>query len=174
MEDKIDAYITICREAALDQANQADARIAAGEMTPLTGIPLAVKDLICTRGVRTTCGSRILADYIPPYDATVIQKLKQAGAVFTGKVNLDEFGMGSSTENSAMKQTRNPWNLERVPGGSSGGSGAAVAAGADGVFVEVHPSPGKAKSDAATQLRLDDLEGLLATLVEIRNIVMEL
>jgi aspartyl-tRNA(Asn)/glutamyl-tRNA(Gln) amidotransferase subunit A len=130
VEDKVRSYITMDREGALRQANEADRRLTSGEgVTPLTGVPIAVKDIFCTRGLRTTCASRILDNFIPPYDATVIKKLKEAGAVLLGKNNMDEFAMGSSTENSGYHITRNPWKLERVPGGSSGGSAATVAAG---------------------------------------------
>jgi len=129
VEDKVRAFITITDELALQQAQEADARIDAGEGGPLTGIPSAIKDVICTRGVRTTCGSRMLENFVPPYDATVIERLTKAGLVIVGKTNMDEFAMGSSTENSAFFPTHNPWDLERVPGGSSGGSAAAVAAG---------------------------------------------
>jgi len=128
VEDKIDAYITISKETALEQADNADVSIAKGSISPLTGIPLAIKDVMCTEGTFTTCGSRILKNFIPPYDATVISKLKEAGAVIIGKTNMDEFAMGSSTENSGIKLTRNPWNPDYIPGGSSGGSAAAVAA----------------------------------------------
>lgn len=128
VEPAVDAYITVCRETALRQAEAADRAIAAKNAGPLTGIPLAVKDLICTREHPTTCASRMLADFIPPYDATAMEKLNQAGAVLIGKTNMDEFAMGSSTENSAFKITKNPWNTDRIPGGSSGGSAAAVAA----------------------------------------------
>jgi aspartyl-tRNA(Asn)/glutamyl-tRNA(Gln) amidotransferase subunit A len=128
IESKIDAYITLSEELALQQAVQADKAIANGQCSPLTGIPLGIKDLICTRNFPTTCGSKILEDFLPPYDATVIRKLKDAGAVIVGKLNMDEFAMGSSTENSAIKTTRNPWDATRIPGGSSGGSAAAVAA----------------------------------------------
>ena len=128
VESKVDAYITLAEEHALVQAQRADKLIAGGECSPLTGIPLGVKDLICTRNLPTTCGSKILENFLPPYDATVIRKLKDAGAVIVGKLNMDEFAMGSSTENSGFKVTRNPWDAARVPGGSSGGSAAAVAA----------------------------------------------
>ena len=120
VEGRVDAYLTIAAEKALDQAMAADKRIEAGDSSPLTGIPLAVKDLICTRGLRTTCASKILENFVPPYDATVSEKLQQAGAIFLGKVNMDEFAMGSSTENSGFKPTRNPWNPDYVPGGSLG------------------------------------------------------
>jgi aspartyl-tRNA(Asn)/glutamyl-tRNA(Gln) amidotransferase subunit A len=129
VESGIDAFLTVTADHALDQASAADRRIADGKSGPLTGIPIALKDVICTRGVRTTCGSRILDPFIPPYDATVVARLKQEGAVLVGKLNMDEFAMGSSTENSGFKITRNPWDLTRIPGGSSGGSAAAVAAG---------------------------------------------
>ncbi|MDP2643418.1 MAG: Asp-tRNA(Asn)/Glu-tRNA(Gln) amidotransferase subunit GatA [Desulfobacterales bacterium] len=127
VDPKIGAYLTVARDEALEQAARADEMIRQGNIFPLTGIPLAVKDLICTRGLRTTCASKILENFIPPYDATVIRKLKKAGAVIVGKVNMDEFAMGSSTENSGFQLTRNPWDPERIPGGSSGGSAAAVA-----------------------------------------------
>ena len=129
VERRVHAFITPTPELALEQAEAADARIQRGETGPLTGIPLAIKDLICTKGIRTTCGSHILDNFVPTYDATVVEKLKAAGAVLVGKTNMDEFAMGSSTENSYFGPTRNPWDLERTPGGSSGGSAAAVAAG---------------------------------------------
>ena len=128
VDDRVGAYLTIDAEQALEQARHADRLIATGDSGPLAGIPIALKDLICTRGVRTTCASRILENFVPPYDAFVIRKLRQAGAVFVGKLNMDEFAMGSSTENSGFKLTHNPWGLNRIPGGSSGGSAAAVAA----------------------------------------------
>ena len=129
VEPRVNAYITRTDEIAREQAREADARFAAGTATPLTGIPFAVKDLIVTKGVRTTAGSRMLADFIPPYDSHVAARLKRAGAVMIGKANMDEFAMGSSTEHSAFGPTANPWDTGRVPGGSSGGSAAAVAAG---------------------------------------------
>ena len=128
VDEKVRAYITVTAEEALQQASVADERIARGEGGPLTGVPIAVKDNMCTRGVRTTCGSRILENFVPPYDAHVVERLRAAGAVIVGNTNMDEFAMGSSVEHSAFFETHNPWSLERVPGGSSGGSAAAVAA----------------------------------------------
>ncbi len=129
VDNELQSYLTLTDELALEQAKAADERLAKGESTPLLGVPVAVKDIICTEGVPTTAGSKILEGFVPPYDAYVVQKLKAAGAVILGKTNTDEFAMGSSTENSAYVTTRNPWDQERVPGGSSGGSAAAVAAG---------------------------------------------
>ena len=124
----VHAFVRVTDDLALKQAAEIDARISTGEtLGPLAGVPIALKDILCTRGVPTTCCSRILEHYVPPYDATVIQRLRDAGLVFLGKTNMDEFAMGSSTENSAFGPTRNPWDLERVPGGSSGGSAAALA-----------------------------------------------
>ena len=128
VDPKLNAFITVCAREAHEQADAADARLATGDAPALCGIPLAIKDIYATRGVRTTCASKILENFVPPYDATVIAKLRASGAVFVGKANMDEFAMGSSTENSAFGPTRNPHNVERVAGGSSGGSAAAVAA----------------------------------------------
>jgi len=129
VEDKIRACITITEDLALRQAEEADKYISDGNIAPLTGIPALIKDVICTRGIRTTCSSKMLENFIPPYDATVMEKLKSQRMVIVGKTNMDEFAMGSSTEHSAFFPTHNPWDLSRVPGGSSGGSVAAVAAG---------------------------------------------
>ena len=129
VEPKVHALVTITDDLALKQARKADELIAAGEVNPLTGIPVLIKDNICTKGIRTTCSSRMLENFVPPYDATVVERLNNRGTVVLGKANMDEFAMGSSTENSALFTTHNPWDLSRVPGGSSGGSAAAVAAG---------------------------------------------
>ncbi|MBS1208271.1 MAG: Asp-tRNA(Asn)/Glu-tRNA(Gln) amidotransferase GatCAB subunit [Proteobacteria bacterium] len=126
---RINAFITVDRDGALAAADAADAAIAAGSAGPLAGLPIAHKDLFCTEGVLTTCGSKILANFVSPYDANVVSQLKAAGCVSLGKTNMDEFAMGSTNESSAWGPVKNPWNLDRVPGGSSGGSAAAVAAG---------------------------------------------
>ncbi|ADQ07637.1 glutamyl-tRNA(Gln) amidotransferase, A subunit [Caldicellulosiruptor hydrothermalis 108] len=129
VEDKVKAYITITKEEALEDAKKIDEKIAKGEdVGVLYGLPIALKDNLCTNGIKTTCASKILYNFVPPYDATVVKKLKENDMTLLGKLNMDEFAMGSSTENSAFHTTKNPWDLERVPGGSSGGSAAAVAA----------------------------------------------
>ncbi len=128
-DSQLNAFITVCEDESLAAAEQADQQIAAGNSALLTGIPVAVKDIFNTLDVRTTCGSKILDNYVSPYDATAIAKLREQGAVIVGKLNMDEFAMGSSNENSAAGAVHNPWDAERVPGGSSGGSAAAVAAG---------------------------------------------
>ena len=129
LEPKLHSFLTVTTEQALKQAQAVDAKVAAGEeIGILAGIPIGIKDNLCTKGIVTTCASRILENFVPPYESTVTQKLADAGGVMVGKTNLDEFAMGSSTENSAYQVTANPWDLSRVPGGSSGGSAAAVAA----------------------------------------------
>lgn len=129
-EETIGSYVTVCGEQALEQARATDEKIAKGEhLSPLSGIPVAVKDNICTKGISTTCASKMLRDFVPPYNATVVEHLIDAGAVIIGKCNMDEFAMGSSCETSYFKKTKNPWNTRCVPGGSSGGSASSVSAG---------------------------------------------
>ncbi|MFO7830823.1 MAG: Asp-tRNA(Asn)/Glu-tRNA(Gln) amidotransferase subunit GatA [Desulfuromonadaceae bacterium] len=127
-DTNINAFISVCRDEALAAARAADARLAQGDAPILTGVPVALKDIFITEGIPTTCASKILANFTPPYDGTVVRKLKEQGAVIVGKLNMDEFAMGSSNENSAHGPVRNPWDVKRVPGGSSGGSAACVAA----------------------------------------------
>lgn len=130
VDEKVKAFVTITADLAREQAVKVDEQIAAGQpVSPIAGVPLALKDNLCTKGVLTTCSSKILEGFKPPYDATVVNRLAGAGSVFVGKANLDEFAMGSSTENSGLFVTHNPWDISRVPGGSSGGSTASVAAG---------------------------------------------
>ena len=127
VEDKIEAYVTLNKENALKAAEEIDKKISCGEdLSPLAGIPIGIKDNISTKGLRTTCSSKMLENYVPPFNATVMNKLCDAGAVITGKLNMDEFAMGSSTETSYYKKTKNPYDQTRIPGGSSGGSAAAV------------------------------------------------
>ncbi|HXX58768.1 MAG TPA: Asp-tRNA(Asn)/Glu-tRNA(Gln) amidotransferase subunit GatA [Thermodesulfovibrionales bacterium] len=128
VEDRVKAYVSLTREGAIEAAAGCQKKIDEGNSLPLLGIPVAIKDNMCTEGIRTTCSSRILSNFIPPYESTVTSRLTEQGYVLTGKTNLDEFAMGSSTENSGFHATRNPWDLARIPGGSSGGSAAAVAA----------------------------------------------
>jgi len=128
-DGRIKAYLRVTEEMAMRMAADADRRIKEGTDGDLTGIPFGMKDILCTRGVETTCASQILRGFVPPYDATVIRKLNESGYVHLGRINMDEFAMGSSTENSSFQVTRNPWDLDRIPGGSSGGSTAAAAAG---------------------------------------------
>jgi aspartyl-tRNA(Asn)/glutamyl-tRNA(Gln) amidotransferase subunit A len=128
VEDRIRAYVTVTHEKALEMADNADKEMAAGHKKSLSGIPIAIKDNMCTKGILTTCASKILSNFIPPYESTVTSRLLENGYVLSGKTNMDEFAMGSSTENSGFHTTRNPWDIERIPGGSSGGSAAAVAA----------------------------------------------
>ena len=127
VDDKINSYITICEEEAINKAKEIDQKYRKGEkLGPLAGIPIAIKDNICTKDIKTTCASKMLENFVPPYDATVIEKLKKEDAIIIGKTNMDEFAMGGSTERSFFKATKNPWNLNKVPGGSSGGSAACV------------------------------------------------
>ena len=148
VDERVRAFVTVTEELALRLAREADARTAAGNAAPLTGVPMLLKDNMCTRGIATTCSSRMLESFIPSYDATVARRLYAHGAVLLGKGNLDEFAMGSSTENSAFFPTRNPWDLERVPGGSSGGPAAAVAAG-EGLYSLGSDTGGSIRQPAA-------------------------
>ncbi|WP_105614498.1 Asp-tRNA(Asn)/Glu-tRNA(Gln) amidotransferase subunit GatA [Vallitalea okinawensis] len=128
IDQKVDAYLTVCKDQAIEKAKEIDKkRVNGDELGALAGLPIAVKDNICTKGIKTSCASKMLEEFVPPYEATVMKQLNKEDAVLLGKLNMDEFAMGGSTENSAFKVTKNPWDLERVPGGSSGGSAAAMA-----------------------------------------------
>lgn len=149
VEPKVEAYLTVCENEALETAEEVQKGYDSGEDMPaLAGIPMGIKDNICTKGILTTCGSKMLYNFVPPYDATVVRRLKEQKAILLGKLNLDEFAMGSSNENSYFKKTKNPWDLERVPGGSSGGSAAAVAAG-EAVFALGSDTGGSIRLPAA-------------------------
>ena len=148
VEDRVKSFVTVTEKVALEQAESADRILASGAISPLTGIPMQIKDLICTKGIPTTCSSRMLENYVPVYSATVAEKLFSQGAVLLGKGNMDEFAMGSSCENSAFFPTHNPWDLQRVPGGSSGGSTAAVASG-EAVFALGSDTGGSIRQPAA-------------------------
>jgi aspartyl-tRNA(Asn)/glutamyl-tRNA(Gln) amidotransferase subunit A len=148
IDAEVHAFLLTTPDVALLQAREADRRIARSEAGPLTGIPMALKDILSTRGIRTTCASKILESYVPQYDAGVVERLRLAGCILLGKTNMDEFAMGSSTENSAFGPVRNPWKLDRVPGGSSGGSAAAVAVG-EAVFALGTDTGGSIRQPAA-------------------------
>ena len=149
IESKVGSYITVSRNEALKQAGKLQTEFDGGtELPPLAGIPAAIKDNMCTEGILTTCASKILKDFVPPYNATVVEKLAEQKTVLLGKLNMDEFAMGGSTENSYFKQTRNPWNTERVPGGSSGGAAASVAGG-EAVFALGSDTGGSIRQPAA-------------------------
>ncbi len=149
MDSNVGSYITVSRSEAMKRAEKLQADFDAGvEMPPLAGIPAAIKDNMCTEGILTTCASKILGNFVPPYNAAVVERLKEQGTVLLGKLNMDEFAMGGSTENSFFKQTRNPWNMERVPGGSSGGSAASVAGG-EAVFALGSDTGGSIRQPAA-------------------------
>jgi aspartyl-tRNA(Asn)/glutamyl-tRNA(Gln) amidotransferase subunit A len=148
IDSELHAFLLTTPDVALLQAREADRRIARGEAGPLTGIPMALKDILSTRGIRTTCGSKMLESYVPQYDAGVVERLREAGSILLGKTNMDEFAMGSSNENSAFGPVRNPWKLDCVPGGSSGGSAAAVAAG-EAIFALGTDTGGSIRQPAA-------------------------